>query len=317
MLRFAAALLCSLAVAAPAAADTFPDRPVTFVVPFGAGAASDLFARIIAKELKETLGQPVVVDNRPGANGAVAAELVKRAKPDGYTVLMGTTGTASNVWLLKQQRVDPTKDFAPVTRLGSINWVIAVHSSSPHKSMAELVAAAKAQPGQLSVGTASAGSLIAAHMMLKTFGLDMISVPYRSSPQAMTDLIGGRLAAMAADFASGAGYFASGDMRPLAVSGKQRSTLYPAVPTMHESGVTDFDLVGWFAAFVPAGTPEPIVAQLNAKFVAAMARPDVRPQADKLGIEVVTGTPAALSDHLAREIAKWEVYVRDAGLQPE
>src|SRR5690606_21752680 len=137
----------------------------------------------------------------------------------------------------------------PVTLLGSINWVIAVHASSPHKTLASLVDAAKAQPGQFSIGHGSSGGLIASHTLLKSFGIDMISVPYRSSPQATTDLIGGRLAAMASDFASGAGYFANGDMRPLAISGKERSTLYPEVPTMHESGVTDFDLVGWFAAF--------------------------------------------------------------------
>ncbi|MCC7273209.1 MAG: tripartite tricarboxylate transporter substrate binding protein [Alphaproteobacteria bacterium] len=317
MFRLAAALLCCLAVAAPARADVFPSRPVTLVVPFSAGAASDLFARLIAKELKDTLGQPIVIDNRPGANGGVAAESVKRAKPDGYTILMGTTGTASNVWLFRQQRVDPTKDFEPVTRLGSINWVIAVHSSSPHRTLASLVEAARAQPGQLSIGHGSAGGLIASHMLLKAFGIDMISVPYRSSPQATTDLIGGRLAAMASDFASGAGYFANGDMRPLAISGKQRSTLYPEVPSMHEAGVADFDLVGWFAAFVPAGTPKPIIDLLNARIVDAMAAPALRPQVDKLGIEIITGTPQALSEHLTREIAKWEVYVRDSGLQPE
>ena len=317
MSRLATLLLCCLALAMPAQADTFPSRPVTLVVPFSAGAASDLFARIFTKELRDRLGQPIVIDNRPGANGGVAAEFVKRARPDGYTILMGTTGTASNVWLFRQQRVDPTKDFEPVTRLGSINWVIAVHSSSPHKTLASLVDAAKARPGELSIGHGSAGGLIASHTLLKAFGIDMISVPYRSSPQATTDLIGGRLAAMASDFASGAGYFSSGDMRPLAISGKERSTLYPDVPSMDESGVTGFDLVGWFAAFVPTGTPKPIIEHLNTKLVETMAAPSVRPQVDKLGIEIVTGTPAALSDHLNREIAKWEVYVRDAGLQPE
>lgn len=317
MSRLIALLLCCMVVGPSVAADPFPTRPVTLIAPFAAGSATDIFARIIGVELRNTLGQPVLIDNKPGANGSVAAEYVKRAKPDGYTILMGTTGTASNVWLMREQRVDPTRDFEPVTRLGSISWVIAVHASSPYRTLASLVDAARAQPGKLGIGYPSAGALITSQTMLKAFRIDMITVPYKSSPQATTDLLGGRLAAMASDFASGAGFFASGDLRPLAVSGKQRSALYPAVPTMHESGVTDFDLVGWFAAFVPAGTPRPIVDLLNAKIVEAMAVPSVRPQVDKLGIDIITGSPEALTEHLRREIAKWEIYVRDSGLKPE
>jgi tripartite-type tricarboxylate transporter receptor subunit TctC len=317
MRRLVSALLLCLLAAPAIGQDAFPSRPVTLVVPFAAGSATDLFGRIMAAELRNKIGQPVVIDNRPGANGAVAAEFVKRSKPDGYTILMGTTGTASNVWLMKEQRVDPTKDFDPVSRLGAISWVIAVHSGSPHKTLASLVEAARAQPGKLAIGHPSAGALITGQMMVKTFKLDMIAVPYKSSPQATGDLIGGRLAAMAADFASGAGYFASGEMRPLAVSSGQRSSLYPNVPTMHESGVTNFDLVGWFAAFVPAGTPRPVIDRLNAGIVEAGAVPAVRPQTDKIGIEVITTTPEGLADFLRREIAKWQVHVRDAGLKPE
>lgn len=317
MHRIAATLLFCLAAIPASGAEVFPNRPITLVAPFAAGSATDLFARIIGAELRNKLGQSVVIDNKPGANGSVAAEYVKRAKPDGYTILMGTTGTASNVWLMKEQRVDPTKDFDPVSRLGAISWVIAVHSGSPYMTLANLVDAARAQPGKLAIGHPSAGALITGQTMVKAFKLDMIAVPYKSSPQATTDLIGGRLAAMAADFASGAGYFASGDMRPLAVSGKQRSSLYPNVPTMHESGVTDFDLVGWFAAFVPVGTPKPVIDALNAKIVEAMAAPSIKPQTDKLGIEVITTTPEGLAEFLRREIAKWEIYVRDAGMKAE
>jgi len=317
MHRLIATLLFCLVALPATGAEIFPNRPVTLVAPFAAGSATDLFARIIGNELRNKLGQSVVIDNKPGANGGVAAEYVKRAKPDGYTILMGTTGTASNVWLMKEQRVDPTKDFDPVSRLGAISWVIAVHSGSPYMTLANLVDAARAQPGKLAIGHPSAGALITGQTMVKAFKLDMIAVPYKSSPQATTDLIGGRLAAMAADFASGAGYFASGDMRPLAVSGKQRSSLYPNVPTMHESGVTDFDLVGWFAAFVPVGTPKPVIDVLNAKIVEAMAAPSIKPQTDKLGIEVITTTPEGLAEFLRREIAKWEIYVRDAGMKAE
>ncbi len=309
-------LLCVFALPA-AAQEAFPNRPVTLVVPFAAGSATDLFARIIGTELRNKIGQSIIIDNKPGANGAVAAEFVKRAKPDGYTVLMGTTGIASNVWLMKEQRVDPTKDFDPVSRLGAISWVIAVHNSSPHKTLANLVDAARAQPGKLAIGHPSAGALITGQMMVKAFKLDMIAVPYKSSPTAINDLMGGRLAAMAADFASGAGFFSSGEMRPLAVSSRQRSPLYPAVPSMHESGVTDFDLVGWFAAFAPLGTPKPVIDTLNAKIVEAAAVPSIRPQTDKLGIEVITSSPQGLADFLRREIAKWEIHVRDSGLKAE
>lgn len=309
-------MLCLLALPA-AAQDAFPNRPLTLVVPFAAGSASDLFARIIGAELRNKIGQPVVIDNKPGANGAVAAEYVKRARPDGYTVLVGSTGTAANVWLMKEQRVDPTRDFDPVARLGAISWVIAVHSKSPYQTLGQLVDAVRAQPGKLAIGYPSAGALITAQMMVKTLKLDMISVPYKSSPQATNDLMGGSLAAMAADFASGAGFFSSGGMRPLAVSSGTRSTLYPNVPTMHESGVANFDLVGWFAAFVPAGTPRPLINTLNAKIVEAVAVPAIKPQTDKIGIEVITTTPEGLADFLRREIAKWEIYVRDSGLKPE
>ena len=317
MFRLVAGLLACLSAGPSIGQEPYPNRTVTLVVPFAAGSATDIFARIIGNELKNKVGQPVVIDNKPGANGAVAAEYVKRAKPDGYTILMGTTGTASNVWLMKEQRVDPTRDFEPVSRFGAISWVIAVHSGSPHKTLANLVDAARAQPGTLAIGHPSAGALITSQTMIKAFKLDMVAVPYKSSPTATTDLIGGRLAAMAADFASGAGYFSNGDLRPLAVSGKQRSSLYPNVPTMHESGVTDFDLVGWFAAFVPAGTPKPIIDVLNAKIVEALAMPSVKPQTDKMGIEVITTTPQGLADFLRREIAKWEIYVRDAGMKAE
>jgi tripartite-type tricarboxylate transporter receptor subunit TctC len=299
------------------AQESFPSRPVTLVVPFAAGSATDVFARIVSAELRNKLGQPVVVENRPGANGAVAAESVKRAAPDGYTVLMGTTGTASNVWLMKDQRINPIKDFEPVSRLGAISWVIAVSATSPYKTLGDLVTAARAQPGKLSIAHSSAGALITGQTMIKAFKLDMIAVPYKSSPQAMTDLIGGQVNAMAADFASGAGHFSNGAMRPLAVSGKQRSALYPAVPTMHESGVTDFDLVGWFGTFVPVGTPRSVINTLNSKIVEAVAMPSIRPQTDKMGIEPITTTPEGMADFLRREIAKWEIYVRDAGLKPE
>ena len=166
MSRLIALLLCCMVVGPSVAADPFPTRPVTLIAPFAAGSATDIFARIIGVELRNTLGQPVLIDNKPGANGSVAAEYVKRAKPDGYTILMGTTGTASNVWLMREQRVDPTRDFEPVTRLGSISWVIAVHASSPYRTLASLVDAARAQPGKLGIGYPSAGALITSQTML-------------------------------------------------------------------------------------------------------------------------------------------------------
>jgi len=306
------------ACCAPLGAQPYPSQPVKVVVPFGAGAATDLFARIVSQHLQTLLGQSVVVDNKPGGNGAIAAEYVARARPDGYTLMFSTASAhASNVWLMKQLRYDPVKDFDPVTRLGTVNFFIAVPGDAPHRSLSELVSAARTQPGRLSIATANATGTVASHAFARWSGADIVIVPYKSSPQAITDVMGGRISSMIGDFTSGASWLRSGRMRALALTGAKRSSLYPEIPTLDELGMKGFDLIGWFGLYAPAGTPRAAVALLNAKVAEVLANPELRPQFADLGLDVFSSTPEALGAHTRAEIRNWERYVRDAGLEAQ
>lgn len=311
-------LMCALGCSLTALAQGYPAQSIKIVVPFGAGAATDLFARLVAQHLQPLNGQLVVVDNKPGGNGAIAAEYVARAKPDGYTLMFSTaTAHASNVWLMKQITYDPVKDFEPITRLGTLNFVIAVPVNSPYRDTAELISAAKAQPGKISIATANATGTIAGHAFGKWAGADITIVPYKSSPQALTDLMGGRVSSMVADFTSGAGWLKSGKMRGLAVTGATRSSLYPEVPTLDELGMKGFDLIGWFGLYAPAGTARSIITLLNSKVAEVLANPELKPQFANLGLDVFSSTPEALGAHTRAEIRNWERYVKDAGLEAQ
>ena len=318
MLRIVAVLLLAVVAMAPAQAQNYPNQPIKFVIAFGPGAATDVYARLVAESLQGIIGQPVIVENRPGANGSIAAEQVARAKPDGYTLMFSTaTAHASNVWLMKEIRYNPVTDFVPITRLGLIAFTIAVSGDSPYKSLQDLIDAARKQPDKLSIASANASGLVSVHSFLKTFDLKMTLVEYKSSPQALTDVLGGRVTAMVADFVGAAGQLSAGKLRPLAVTTKKRSPLYPDVPTMDELGVKGFDVVGWFGLYAPKGTSSDIVKLLNAKVAQAVAKPELKPQFTKLGLEVFTSTPEALAEHTKAEIRAWERYVMDFGIQPE
>jgi len=317
MLRWLA-VVAALVVAQSLHAQAYPSQSVRIVVAFGPGAATDLFARLVAQYLQDPLGQSVLVDNKPGANGSIAAEFVARAKPDGYTLMFSTaTAHASNVWLMKQLRYDPIKDFEPITRLGTLNFVVAVPADSPYRSVADMIADAKARPGRVSIATANATGTIAAHSIIKWAGAEMIAVPYKSSPQALTDMLGGRVSTMISDTASGAGWLKSGKIRGLAVTGARRSGLYPNLPTLDEVGMKGFDLTGWFGLYAPAGTPRTVVGVLNARVKDAINVPELRTKAGDLGLDVFSSTSEALAEHTRAEIRAWERYVKDAGLQPE
>lgn len=310
--------MCALGCSLTALAQSYPAQSIKFVVPFGAGAATDLFARLVAQHLQPLNGQLVVVDNKPGGNGAIAAEYVARAKPDGYTLMFSTaTAHASNVWLMKQLSYDPVKDFEPITRLGTLNFVIAVPVNSPYRDTAELISAAKSQPGKISIATANATGTIAGHALVKWAGADITIVPYKSSPQALTDLMGGRVTSMVSDFTSGAAWLKSGKMRGIAVTGAKRSSLYPEVPTLDELGMKGFDLIGWFGLYAPAGTARGIITLLNAKVAEVLANPELKPQFANLGLDVFSSTSEALGAHTRAEIRNWERYVKDAGLEAQ
>jgi tripartite-type tricarboxylate transporter receptor subunit TctC len=305
-------------VAGPAAAQNYPTRAIRFIVPFTAGSATDALARILGEHMSKTLGQPITVENMAGASGVVAAQNVARAQPDGYTVLVTSNTThASNQSLLKNVPYDAVEGFEPVTKLGTITLALIVSPSVPAKTVQELIAHAKANPGKLSFGAGSSSARLASEMMKTLTGIDMLHVPYRSNPQAITDLLGGQIQVFFADLSTTMPQVRAGKATGLAVSTAERSPLAPELPTMQEAGVANYDLAAWFAAFLPAKTPKPVVDRLNEAFVAALKD---KATADKLlaaGIEPAWSTPDELKAFVQAEIKKWADIVKAAGIQPE
>jgi tripartite-type tricarboxylate transporter receptor subunit TctC len=321
--RFAtAALLAALTlpVGIPhvLAQDSYPSKPVEFVVPFAAGSATDTLARVLGEKMSASLGQPIVVDDRPGASGFLAAQNVARAEPDGHTVLITSNTThAANQSLFKKLPYDPVADFAPVTKLGTITLALVVNPSVPASTAGELIAYGKAHPGELTFGSGSSSSRIAGEMLKALAGIDMLHVPYKSNPQAVTDLLGGQISLVFADVSTTLPQAKAGKVKALAVSSAQRSPLAPDLPTMVEAGVPGYELTAWFAAFVPAGTPEPVVDKLNAAFKAALADPKVTESLLNAGIEPTSSTPDELRAFVASETEKWAKIVKAAGIEPE
>lgn len=322
--RFAAAALLA-AIALPAggipqllAQDSYPSRPVELVVPFAAGSATDTLARVLGEKMSASLGQPFVVDNRPGASGFLGAQKVARAEPDGHTVLVATNTThAANQNLFRKLPYDPVADFEPVTALGTITLALVVHPSVPASSAKELIDHAKANPGELTFGSGSSSSRVAGEMLKTLAGIDMVHVPYKSNPQAITDLLGGQIDVVFADVATTLPQATAGKVKALGVSSARRSPLAPDLPTMAEVGVSGYELTAWFAAFVPAGTPKPVVDRLNAAFKAALADPKVTQSLLNAGIEPTSSTPEELEAFAAAETGKWARIVKAAGIEPE
>lgn len=311
MRRFIFAVILAL-WAAPAGAQNYPDRPISLVVPFGGGSATDIFARVVAQHLQEELGQTIVVLNKPGANAVIAAEHVAQAQPDGYTLMISSaTAHAANVYLVDKLRYDPIKDFEPISWIGTINFFIAVESSSPYKTLDDLLAAARKNPGKLTFANSSASAIVTNQALAKFAGIDVIHVPYKSSPQAMTDLIGGQVTTMVADFPAAASYLASGKFRALAVTANKRSELAPDIPTLAEFGLKDFNLIGWFGIYAPAGTPKNVLDLVGKKLAVVMAKPDVKKRLNELGYEVFSSSPEELRAHNKADIANWGRYVKD------
>lgn len=300
------------------AEDAYPSRVVKFVVPFAAGSATDTLARVLGEKMSASLGQPVVVDNMPGASGFLAAQNVARAEPDGYTVLIATNTThAANQSLFKRLPYDPVADFAPVGKLGTITLALVVNPTVPATTVAELIAYAKDHPGEVTFGSGSSSSRIAGEMLKSLAGIDLLNVPYKSNPQAITDLLGGQISMVFADTATTLPQAEAGKVKALAVSSPERTRLAPDLPTMREAGVAGYDLTAWFAAFVPAGTPVEVIDRLNAAFVAALADPTATKTLLDAGIEPATSTPAELAAFVGTETEKWASIVKSAGIEPE
>lgn len=313
----ATAVLAALPAGYAAAAD-FPTKPITFIVPFAAGSATDQIGRAIAQGVSESAGQPVVIENRPGASAMIGAQNAARAQPDGYTVLITTNTThAANEHLYKSMNYDPVKDFQPLTLLGKGGQIMVVNPAFPAKTVGEFLAAAKKDPGKLSFGSGSSSSRIAGELLQQMTGIQLLHVPYKSNPLAVTDLLGNQISMMITDAATGLPQVNSGKLRALGVTGTTRSPLAPDVPTIAESGVPGYEMGYWFAAYAPAGTPPDITKRLNELLVAATEKQAAQQFYKQTGTEPATSTPDELKTFQLAESKKWGDIIKRAGIQPE
>lgn len=299
-----------------AAATAYPARPVTLVVGFPPGGASDIMARILTAKLGSILGKPFVVDNRPGAGGNVAGAFVAHAAPDGYTLLLGNNAIlATNITLYRETGFDPIRDFAPIGLIGTQANVLVVNDAVPAHSLAELIALAKANPGKLNF--ASSGYGLAAHLAGELFKtqahIDIVHVPYKGSAPALEDVIAGRDQMMFATTSGVMGFLENGQVRALAVTTRQRTAMLPDIPTMDEAGLPGFEATTWHGLVAPAGTPPAIIAALHQAIVETLADPGVRRTLQKLGIDLVGDTPAEFAAYIRSEIPKWAAVIKASG----
>lgn len=313
------ALAASLALAAPfaqAQAPTWPRQPVALVVPFPAGGPTDAMARALAQKLGDRLGQAVVVENKGGAGGSIAAEVVARAAPDGHTLFFGTTGTlAINPSLYAKLRYDPVKDFAPVSLMATTMNVLVVNPDVPAKTLSDLVKLAKAKPGTITYGSAGNGSSnhLSGELFRSTAGVQVNHIPYKGSAPALVDLLGGRLTMMFDTIAQQTQNVAAGKVRALAVTGPQRSPLLPDVPTAQEAGLKDFDVTIWYGVLAPAGTPASVVERLAREIGAVMSGEDMKKRMQADGAEARPTTPAEFAALIKRDLSKWAPVVKASG----
>ncbi|KRC11780.1 tripartite tricarboxylate transporter substrate binding protein [Acidovorax sp. Root217] len=317
-LAAAMAMAASLGFAGTAMAQAYPAKAITFVVPFAAGSATDQLARAIGQSITNDTKQPVVIDNKAGASGMIAAQAVAKAPADGYTLLITTNTThAANEHLYKKLSYDPVKDFAPISGLGKGGQVMVVNAASPYKNVGDVVAAAKKAPGKLSFGSGSSSSRMAGEMLKQLAGVDILHVPYKSNPLAITDLLGGQIDLMITDTSTGVPQVKAGKLRALGYSTQKRSSQLPDVPTIDEAGVKGYDMGYWFAAYAPAGTPPAVVARLNELMGAATKSAAAKAFFDMAGSEAWTTTPDELAKFQAAETVKWGKVIKAAGIEAE
>ncbi len=317
MLRLA--LIAALFLAAPyvAAEPGYPTRSVTIVVPLAAGSGTDIMARELAEGLTRKLGRPFVVDNKPGANGIPASELVARAAGDGYTLMMGGNTTHSaNPHLSKTLKYDPIRDFTPIARLVTAGAVLVVSPKSDIKSVADLVRAAKAAPDRLTYGAPNAGSQIAGERIKQIAGIEIARVPYRGTPQAMTDVIAGSITFTFVDVAAALANVTSGQARALAVTSARRTPLLPDVPTVQEAGFADFDVTYWNGLFGPAGMPADVVATLDRAVTEIMTETRMRDRLATIGLDPAHLPQGQMEELVKSELTRWGDLIRRAGIEP-
>ena len=311
-----AAALCLFASAPSRAADVYPTRPVRIVVPFVAGGGVDILTRVLARYLEPILGQPVVVEPKPGAGGNLGVDYVAKAPPDGYTLLMATTGTHTiNPGLYKTLPFDPVRDFRPITIIASVPNLLVVNPALPVKSVADLVALAKQRPGKLNFGSFGNGTSnhLSGELFKTTSGIDIVHVPYKSATQAVADLVGGQLDLAFVNTPLALPQVEAGKLRALAVTGAARSNATPQYPTMQEAGVKGFVVESWYGLMAPAGTPDAVIERLHRAVAAALAEPTLVENFRKQGADVETDTPADFAARIASEGKRWAEIIRVSG----
>jgi tripartite-type tricarboxylate transporter receptor subunit TctC len=298
-------------------AQTYPNRAIQIVVPFPPGGSLDLTARIIGEKLSHGFGQPVIVGNRSGATGVIGSNFVARSVPDGYTLLMGTTGPITMLPALNEvMPYDSAKDFAPIIQVGAMYLLMVVPPSLPVRSLSEFIAYAKARPGKLNFVSSGVGTTghLAGEMLKLMAGLDMVHVPHRGGAPAAVDLLGGQIELMFQLMPQMRPHVVAGQLRALGITSAKRSKALPDVPTMIEGGLADFEVVTWFGIFAPAGTPEPIVGRLNSEISKVLASSDVSARLAELGIEWAPNAPKEFSEFVQRDLKKWKLVVEKSGL---
>jgi putative tricarboxylic transport membrane protein len=317
-MRLLFAVLAALA-AWSALAQPYPNRPVKIVVSFAAGSGSDIIARVLAEDLRVAFNQPFVVENKPGASAQIAAEYVAKSAPDGYT-LFATSNTAhsANPFLFKTLRYDPVKDFTSITRVLYLPYVLVVPPSSPIRTVSELVARARANPGKMNYGYGNSTSQLAGAAFVRQGKIDATAVAYKSMPPSMTDLIAGRLDFLFVDLTSAQGFLKSGQVKPIAFSLEKRSAQRPDLPAIAETpGFAGYEVTSWVGIVGPAGIPGDIVERLNAEFRRSLAKPEVRAKLEEMGGEVASSTPQEMDQFVRRQLEIWGNQIRAAGIQPE
>ena len=306
-----------LFVCTAVAAQNYPTRPVKLIVPFPAGSATDQVARVVGAELQQALGQAFVVENKAGAQGAIAAAEVAKAAPDGYTLMLTTnTPHAANPSLFKKLNYDPVKDFTPITRYGTTSFMLMVRQDFPAKDLKAFLAHVRSQPGKLSAGYGSSGSQVSIAMLKQLGKLDVVEVPYKGIPQAITDTMGGSLQFTFVDLANALAQAKGGKLRGLAVTSGKRSALAPDMPAIAEE-LPGYEIIAWFALMAPAKLPEPLVRRLHETNMKALAKPEVKEKFATIGTDVAPMDPVELGKFIQAEVAHWAMLVKLAGIQPE
>jgi tripartite-type tricarboxylate transporter receptor subunit TctC len=308
-----------LLLAHGAFAQTFPTKPIRFFMPYPPGGSSDILARPIAHEMSKSLGQQVLIDYKPGGGSTIGADYIAKSAPDGHTLVMLLTAHAINATLMPKLPYDTLKDFSSITLAATLPLVVVVHAESNIRSLPELIAAAKANPGKLNYGSAGPGNTthLAVEYFKSVVGVDIVHVPYKGSAPAIAGLLARDIDLMFDSLSSSLSQIKGGKFRALAVSTAKRSSVLPQVPTIQESGVPNFDISVWYGIFAAARTPAPVVQKLNAEIVKAMAAPETRQRIEGYGYQIVGSTPEQLDAHVRSEIARWGKVIKDSGAKFE